>query len=130
MKTWFSPTQLKSLPGMPTCQSSVNNKAKRENWKSRPRKGLGGGKEYSYRSLPEETRIALAAKELEEKNAANPSMAKKQVRQLNKGEVRLVVRELLLLHDRQQALITEGRRLLLAITEALSIDLATTKELL
>jgi len=39
MKTWFTPTELKthSLPGLPTTKRSINRMSARENWNTRAR---------------------------------------------------------------------------------------------
>lgn len=58
-KAWFSVGELGGLPGLPTSERGVSLKAKREKWKSRPRKGRGGGQEYHIGALPDETRAAL-----------------------------------------------------------------------
>lgn len=51
-----------ALPGLPTGKSAVIKKAKRENWKSRPREGRGGGREYPLSALPQAVRIFIAQK--------------------------------------------------------------------
>lgn len=42
--------------------STVIRRAKREGWQSRPRAGRGGGNEWFVASMPESTRLAIAAK--------------------------------------------------------------------
>ena len=44
-----------SLPG-------ILKRAQREGWHSQPRKGQGGGHEWLVASMPETTRLAIAAK--------------------------------------------------------------------
>jgi putative transposase len=44
---------------MPGTARAVQLRAKRESWKSRPRKARGGGREYHISALPEATRNAL-----------------------------------------------------------------------
>lgn len=56
MKVWFSAADLAGLPGLPGTARNVGEKAKREHWKSQPRAGKGGGREYHWKSLPKETR--------------------------------------------------------------------------
>lgn len=51
---------------MPGTVQNVNKRAKREDWESRPRKAVGGGKEYSLTSLPQATREALTIAHLNE----------------------------------------------------------------
>ncbi|MBI4784096.1 MAG: transposase [Oscillatoriophycideae cyanobacterium NC_groundwater_1537_Pr4_S-0.65um_50_18] len=58
-KTWFSPSELAGLPGMPRLRENVARKAKAEGWRSRKRSGKGGGQEYAFESLPEATKTAL-----------------------------------------------------------------------
>lgn len=59
MKSWYSAAELMGLPGMPAAKSKVIDKAKRESWKSQPRAGKGGGREYAFLSLPEEAQQHL-----------------------------------------------------------------------
>ncbi len=61
MKDWYSSKELQGIEGMPCTVQGVIGKAKRENWKSRPRQGKGGGKEYHITSLPAATQAALTA---------------------------------------------------------------------
>jgi putative transposase len=60
MKEWFASSDLTGLPGMPTTVQGLNRLAKRACWTSRQRQGRGGGVEYSIKSLPADTRHALA----------------------------------------------------------------------
>lgn len=64
MKSYLSAIELAGLPGMPTTVRGVNWRAKEEKWAFRPRKGRGGGREYSISSLPEATRDHLMQQEL------------------------------------------------------------------
>lgn len=59
MKSWYSASELKGMPGLPRTVQNVTMKAKREGWAWRPRQGRGGGKEYSIASLPAETAAFL-----------------------------------------------------------------------
>lgn len=52
------------LPGLPAHRKSIRNKAKREGWLGRPRSGRGGGWEYHFSALPQETQGYLYAQEL------------------------------------------------------------------
>lgn len=45
-----------------TNKMTVLRRAKREGWESRPRVGRGGGREWIVASMPEATRLAIAAK--------------------------------------------------------------------
>ena len=60
--SWFSISELAGLSGIPKSESKVRLKAKRESWESRDRIGRGGGKEYSFISLPIEAQAALLKK--------------------------------------------------------------------
>mgnify|MGYP001809805689 CR=1 FL=1 len=59
VKAWFSSAELAGLPGLPGSARGVQLRAKREGWKSRPRKGRGGGSEYHLDVLTVEARVAL-----------------------------------------------------------------------
>jgi len=56
MKEWFSAKELAGMPGLPGTIQGVKKAAKREGWKSRKRKGRGGGFEYHLSALPLATR--------------------------------------------------------------------------
>jgi hypothetical protein len=60
MNEWFAASDLTGLPGMPVTVQGINRLAKRACWTHRQRQGRGGGVEYSVKSLPGETRHALA----------------------------------------------------------------------
>jgi putative transposase len=62
MKQWYSAFELAGLSGLPSLPNNIARKAKTEQWKSQPRSGRGGGKEYAYSSLPEQTQKALSEK--------------------------------------------------------------------
>jgi len=51
--------ELAGLPGMPSTESAVIRRAKKESWPSQPRAGRGGGREYPLTTLPAETRDHL-----------------------------------------------------------------------
>ncbi len=59
MREWFSSKELAGLPGVPTTPQNITSRAKREGWKSQPRKARGGGSEYHISSLPLETQAEL-----------------------------------------------------------------------
>jgi hypothetical protein len=69
----FSASELAGLPGMPTTERRVLEKAKRELWPSKARAARGGGREYSIACLPAETQLALAEKALSAASAVNSS---------------------------------------------------------
>lgn len=75
MKHWFSAAELVGLPGMPGTDRAIQLRAKREAWKSQPRAGRGGGREYSLASLPPATRAHLAAQDLNNEAAAPEAKA-------------------------------------------------------
>lgn len=56
---WQAASVLAGLPGMPNTKSGVIRRASREAWRSRPRKGRGGGREYHFFALPVATQKAL-----------------------------------------------------------------------
>lgn len=60
MKTHYTAKELAGLPGLEISERAIRDKAKREGWVDQPRRGNGGGLEYSVSSLPPETRKALA----------------------------------------------------------------------
>lgn len=60
MKSWYSASELKGLPGLSRSKARVIDKANREGWMHRPRTGRGGGKEYAIASLPAVTQQHLA----------------------------------------------------------------------
>ena len=66
MKDWFTASELADmkLPELPSKRSSISKRASRKNWKSRPRKGRGGGNEFHISALPEAARTALMARHL------------------------------------------------------------------
>lgn len=60
MKEAYPTRELAPLLGM--TRQGVDYRAKREGWQSRPRAGRGGGREWIVASMPEATRLAIAAK--------------------------------------------------------------------
>lgn len=62
---WLTANELAGLPGMPNCSKRTREKLTRMGIPSRPRAGrVGGGLEYDGSALPEETRAAIAAKQI------------------------------------------------------------------
>jgi putative transposase len=58
--SWHSALELAGLAGLPATHSAVVRVAKRENWQFRQRRaGRGGGREYSFSSLPAPAQAAL-----------------------------------------------------------------------
>lgn len=61
MNLWPTAKDLAGLPGMPTDRKSVQSKAQREGWASKLQRARGGLViHYAIESLPPETRMALA----------------------------------------------------------------------
>lgn len=60
---WYSAIDLTGVNGMPVSHSGVVRLAKKEQWRSRQRKGRGGGREYPLSCLPPETQAALHLRE-------------------------------------------------------------------
>jgi len=69
---WFSPKELLNIAGLPNTVQGVIARAKREEWKSRPRRAQGGGKEYHISSLPAETQAALRQQQPEQPDTITP----------------------------------------------------------
>lgn len=61
MRSWYSPSELAGLPGMPSSVSGLIRLAKRESWECQLRLGQGGGREYAFSVLPKATQTALIA---------------------------------------------------------------------
>ncbi|QIL81831.1 DDE-type integrase/transposase/recombinase [Diaphorobacter sp. HDW4A] len=64
---WLTSAELAGLPGMPSCQKRTREKLQRMGIPSRARLGRegGGGSEYDCSALPEETRAALLARQIQ-----------------------------------------------------------------
>ncbi|MEN5179221.1 Mu transposase C-terminal domain-containing protein [Comamonas testosteroni] len=63
--TWLTARELAGLPGMPACAKRTREKLARMGVPSRARAGkVGGGVEYDCAALPEETRAAIAARQI------------------------------------------------------------------
>ena len=123
MKSWFNAPQLAGLPGMPGSHEGVLHKARRENWRWRKHKGLGGGKDFHYSSLPDETRACLAAADMEAKASKAPLPPRSpKVHQLSTVDLRHALRELSLIQEKQETLLAEGRRLVSSITLILAAN--------
>ncbi len=60
---WYTASELAGLPGLPATHSAVIRQAKRVRWEYRSRSGRGGGREYSFASLPSATQAALLLRE-------------------------------------------------------------------
>lgn len=58
IKDYYSAQEIAEITGM--SKAGILKKATRENWRNRPRKGQGGGKEFHIDSLPKEARSILA----------------------------------------------------------------------
>ena len=60
MKEAYTARELSPILGL--TERAVLYLAEREGWQSRPRAGRGGGREWLVDSMPEDTRLAIAAK--------------------------------------------------------------------
>jgi putative transposase len=71
IKHWFTLTDIADmqLPELPSTRPGLMDKAKRETWRNRPRKGSGGGFEYHLSSLPAQAQIALVERLVDYKPA-------------------------------------------------------------
>jgi putative transposase len=119
MKNYYNAKELAGLSGLPGTENSVRRMARRNLWKHRPRKGLGGGQEFHLSSLPLETRAALAAKTMEHPKTL-PS-TKTAAKTVNKQALAHALRELAAIQRQQELLFSESRNLvekLLSATEA------------
>lgn len=58
---------------------STLQRAQRESWQSRPRKGRGGGKEWLVASMPKETQLAIRAAEEKQALGEEKSLPQKQL---------------------------------------------------
>ncbi len=66
-KAWFSTKELLGVAGLPTTRQGVTGRARREDWRRRPRTGVQGrGLEYALESLPAEVRRALTQRGMHE----------------------------------------------------------------
>ena len=58
MIEWYTAAELAGVPGLPTTEYRVQQRAERETWAWRAREGRGGGREYHLSALPA---VAIAA---------------------------------------------------------------------
>lgn len=63
MKEWYTAAELVNMPGLPGSERRIRDRANRENWLSRPRQAVGGGREYPLSALPAEAQAALVARD-------------------------------------------------------------------
>ncbi|MGQ0287149.1 transposase domain-containing protein [Pasteurellaceae bacterium 22721_9_1] len=79
LKTHYSVYELAdfNLTALPKAPKNILEKAKRENWQSRKRKGKGGGLEYALISLPENVQAEIAIKQSQQVKLA-PVIAQPQ----------------------------------------------------
>ena len=59
MKEWYTAAELVGLPGLPSSERRIRDRAQKYAWNARPRAGKGGGLEYHYTSLPEAVQAEL-----------------------------------------------------------------------
>ncbi|SUB81253.1 Mu DNA-binding domain [Pragia fontium] len=63
-KEWFSTNELTGIAGLPSTIQGINQKARREQWKSRKRTGVQGkALEYHIDSIPDKVRLVLRTHE-------------------------------------------------------------------
>lgn len=70
---WFSASELAGLAGMPGTVFGVRKKVEREGWNSREREGRGGGREYPFTALPDDTQLGLVRQRARQQRAQSPS---------------------------------------------------------
>ena len=75
--TAFEMAKMK-ISGLPESDRRLREKAKRENWRSRPRVGRGGGVEYEIAALPTPIREAVEKKLAAEILAQQPDLPNMQ----------------------------------------------------
>jgi len=63
MKEWYTVAELVGLPGLPSSDRRIRDRAQKYAWSARPRSGKGGGLEYHLSSLPDDAQAALARRE-------------------------------------------------------------------
>ncbi len=84
MEKWYSSSELAGLPGVPSFRGNVTRKAVAEGWQFRQRNGRGGGREYSYDSLPAQTQAKLYELDhILEDNLTRPSSGANETTQWN-----------------------------------------------
>lgn len=67
---WFSTKELLGVAGLPKTRQGLTGRARRENWRGRPRSGgQGRGLEFSLESLPAKVQRALTQREMQEQSA-------------------------------------------------------------
>jgi len=86
---WYSAAELAGLSGLPSTERRVREKAIREKWEYRERAGRGGGREYSFNTLPDATQAALTKRDLVSVVSVHPAQ-KDPTYQRGYGEVRHV----------------------------------------
>ncbi|WP_027176482.1 Mu transposase C-terminal domain-containing protein [Desulfovibrio aminophilus] len=77
IKESYSSTELSGLLDRPV--RAVHRMATRESWKSRPRAGRGGGREWLVASMPEATRLAIRVAEQKALAETSPALAVAQL---------------------------------------------------
>ncbi|SBW13052.1 transposase [uncultured Alphaproteobacteria bacterium] len=73
-KEWYTAAELAemNLPGLASTRRNISENAKRSGWKSRPRKGRGGGVEYHLSSLPATVQAKLIVRSTAVEKADKP----------------------------------------------------------
>lgn len=100
MKKTYSTKELAQL--LQIAQQNVHGRAKRENWKSEPRKSQGGGYTWLFDSMPEKTQYAIRKAELQNApvgcNEPTNSIQQPKILSASKKEHALVKSDLLRLY--------------------------------
>ncbi|MCB6182348.1 Mu transposase C-terminal domain-containing protein [Leeia sp. TBRC 13508] len=134
MKKWFSVNELLSLDTMPNTSQAINHRARKDSWESRTKTGKGGGKEFSFESLPEATRNEIIKRSvgLQDKSPAVPAL-KVSARDLPKALAKSKKKEQLMLTlstadelNANQRAIAEARCAMVA--EVLMLEQAVSRE--
>lgn len=105
-----------ALPDLPRTERGVQLKADANDWKSRPREGRGGGREYAVHSLPQKALSELAFRDVE----AAAASAKKDDAPLDPyGETKSSARAAILLTFNQYV---EGSGLSVSVASGIFAD--------
>ena len=129
VQSYFTAAELAGMPGVPTSVSALIRRAKAEGWDFKKRKGKGGGREYAFASLPQETRDALLERLVDsaepdhpvQTSTATPTPARKpeSYEQLNETQLQVM--------GARVALVREIERLCTLTTQQKAIQTLVAK---
>ncbi|MDP8171512.1 DNA-binding protein [Pasteurella skyensis] len=88
LKEWYSAKELEGIDGLPNLATNITRKAKTEKWIKRERAVQGGGYEYHYSSLPEETQKQLGFKPCKQLKASSSIFETVKDMQICNGELK------------------------------------------